>query len=728
MKPAFKLGAFSVLLLALPACSAAAPNGRAAGPVRAEARSPAGAGHRAVRRPGSGRDAVGAHFSPLTQVNVRNAGKLGFAWQFRLGTHRGLEASPIVVGGIMYAVGDYGRVYALNASTGAKLWTFIPKIDMRYARFACCDVVNRGLAVWKGRVYVGALDGYLYSLDARTGKVLWRADTLVERAKGLPYTITGAPVVAGNVVAIGNGGADFAGVRGYVSAFDLTTGHLAWRFFTVPRDPALGPQSQPQLVRAAKTWDWKPGERWQAGGGTVWDGMSYDAPDGLLIFGTGNASPYDRESGRRAGGELYACSIIAVHARTGKMAWYYQEVPGDRWDFDATQPLILTTLPIGGMRRPVVLQAAKDGFFYVLDPRTGRVLSAKNFTYVSWTKGLDPQTHRPVPNPAANYHAKPALVWPSAAGAHSWQPMSYDPDTGFVYLPVIEAPMVWINLEPRPARYSDGWFTTQGIFPGDYAPHETSSLYGPLPALAALQRRNPGPLNSRGVLVAWDPVRQRPVWQAPGNSIWDGGILSTAGGVVFQGDPRGRLNVYSAVTGKVLRSIHIGTSVMAAPVAYRLHGVEYIAFMAGYGGAAGFQFPPSSAAYRYGNAGRIVALKLGGGPVPPPPRVGSPPFARPAVRPGRGKQVHRGEILYAKVCSRCHVFGRGLVPDLRRIPPGIYRLFPDIVLRGLLLQKGMGNFSDELDRRDVDAIRAYITAEAWKAYRGQKFIHTGGAH
>lgn len=709
MKTVCGRGPLWLLLLALPLCAAAA-------------------GPRPGRPPTARGGTQGTHFSRLTEVNASNVGKLGFAWQYRLGTHRGLEASPIVLGGVMYAVGNYGRVYALDASTGAKLWTFIPKIDMRYARFACCDVVNRGLAVWKGRVYVGTLDGYLYSLDARTGKVMWRADTLIDRAKGLPYTITGAPVIAGNVVAIGNGGADFKGVRGYVSAFDLTTGHLVWRFFTVPRDPALGPQRQPQLERAAGTWDWKRGERWHAGGGTVWDGMSYDARDGLLIFGTANASPYDREAGKRAGAELYACSIIAVHVRTGKMAWYYQEVPGDRWDFDATQPFILTRLSIGGRRRPVLLQAAKDGFFYVLDPRTGRLISARNFTFVSWTKGLDPRTHRPVPNPAANYHLKPALVWPSAAGAHSWQPMSYDPDTGLVYIPAIEAPMVWINLAPRPARYSDGWFTTQGIFPGDYAPRRMSSLYGPLPTLAALKRRDPGPLDSRGVLVAWNPVRQRPLWQVPGNSLWDGGILSTAGGVVFQGDPRGRLNAYSAVTGKLLRSIRIGTSIMAAPIAYRLHGVEYIAFMAGYGGAAGFQFPPTSAAYRYGNAGRIVALKLGGGPVPRPPRRVLPPFPRPAAQPGPADEVHRGEILYAKVCSRCHVFGRGLVPDLRRMPPGIYRLFPAIVLRGLLRGQGMENFSNELTRRNVDAIRAYLMAEAWKAYRGQKAVHTGGAH
>ena len=668
----------------------------------------------------SGPDPGGTYFSPLRQINRGTVSRLGFAWQHHLGTSRGLEASPVVIDGVLYAVGNYGRVYALDAATGAKLWTFIPKVDMRYARYACCDVVNRGLAVRAGRVYVGSLDGYLYSLDARTGKVLWRADTFIDRAQGLPYTLTGAPVVAGRVVVIGNGGADFEGVRGYVSAFDLATGRLAWRFFTVPRNPALGPQDQPHLVAAAKSWDYRPGERWQAGGAAVWDGLSYDARDGLVIFGTANAAPYDREKGHDAGDELYACSIVAVHAGTGRLAWYYQEVPGDRWDLDSTQPLVLTTLPLGGRRRHVVLQAAKDGFFYVLDARTGRVLSARNFSYVNWTKGLDPTNWRPIPNPAANYHTGPALVWPSAAGAHSWQPMSFDRTTGLVYIPVIEMPNVWINLAPTPARYQDGWFTTAGIFPQDYRPRSLVSLFGPLPPLAALERRDPGPTRARGVLVAWDPVHQRRVWQAPGASVWDGGVMSSAGGLVFQGDARGRLNVYAAGSGALLRSISVGTSIMAAPVAYRVRGVEYIAFMAGFGGADGFEFDPSTAAYRYGNAGRIIALRLGGGPVPKPPRRVQTPLPRPAGPPGSAAEVRRGEILYNKVCSRCHVFGPGLVPDLRRMPTGIYRLFPAIVLRGLLKERGMENFSDELTRPDVEAIRDYVMTEAWKAYRAQR--------
>jgi quinohemoprotein ethanol dehydrogenase len=381
-----------------------------------------------------------------------------------------------------------------------------------------------------------------------------------------------------------------------------------------------------------------------------------------------------------------------------------------------------------GRRRRVLLQAAKDGFLYVLDARTGKVLEARNFTFVNWTRGLDPRTHRPIINSTVNYYGHPALVWPSAAGAHSWQPMSFDADTGLVYIPVLETPNVWINLAPRPARYSDGWFATQGIFPPDYDPKDTVRLYGPLPSLKALERRYSGPAKPRGALIAWDPIHERRVWEAPGASIWDGGVMSTAGGLVFQGDTSGRLNVYSADTGSLLRSVDVGTSIMAAPVAYRISGVEYIAFMAGLGGGDGFAFDPSTAAYRYGNAGRIVALKLGGGAVPKAPEVTEAPYPRPLAPPGPRARVLAGELLYTKVCSRCHVFGRGLVPDLRRMPPGIYHLFPDIVLRGLLSKEGMESFADELTARDVSAIRAYITAEAWSAYRAQKVSHTPAAH
>ncbi len=400
----------------------------------------------------SGRDIGGSYYSPLTDINRDNAGKLGFAWEYQLGTKRGLEATPIVVDGVMYAAGNWGRVYSLDAATGRERWTYDPQPDGQWGRYACCDAVNRGLALWKGKIYVGSLDGYLHALDAATGKRLWRVDTLIGRDRHLPYTSPGAPVVAGNVVVIGNAGADFKGVRGYVTAYDLDTGAKKWRFFTVPRDPALGSQDQPHLVRAVKTWD--PRHRWEfGGGGTVWDGMSYDPELNLVYIGTANGSPYTiKEGGRHGGDDLYAASIIAIHADTGRMAWYYQVVPGDEWDYDSTQKMILADLNIEGRPRKVLMQASKNGFFYVIDRATGALISAKNFTFVNWTRGLDPKTGRPIPNPGAEYVASPKLIFPSLAGGHSWQPMSFDPKNGLVYIPALEAPMVYIETAAAAGR------------------------------------------------------------------------------------------------------------------------------------------------------------------------------------------------------------------------------------------------------------------------------------
>jgi len=667
----------------------------------------------------TGRDAGGTYFSPLSQISEQSVDKLGFAWQYALGTSRGLEASPVVVDGVMFAAGNYGRVYALNAATGVELWTFVPTVDMQWARFACCDVVNRGLAVWKGRVYVAALDGYLYCLDATTGRPIWKADTLIGREQHIPYTVTGAPVVTRDAVAIGNGGADYPGVRGYVTAYDLDSGKFKWRFFTVPRNPALGAQDQPHLVRAVKTWD--PRHQWEAGGGgNVWDGLSYDAKNDLLFMGTANVSPYNtRQDGRKGGDELYGCSVIAVHASNGDMAWYYQEVPDDRWDFDSTQKFILTTLAIGGVTRDVLLHAPKNGFFYVFDRATGEVLAAHNFTFVNWTKGLDSVTHRPVPNAAADYYKNPTLVWPSAFGAHSWHPMSFNPGTGLVYIPVLEMPNVMIELSERPAKAVDGWFTVQGLVPGDYDPAQSVRLYGPLPGLASLERQSPGPMKAQSVLKAWDPAMGKVVWQVSGATTWDGGVMSTAGNLVFRGDARGLLNIYAANSGKLLKSIDVGTGIMAAPVTYSANGEQYVAFMAGYGGGAGFLYAPGTAAYKYGNAGRIVALKLGGGSVPKPQEVAVPPFEKPPLERMARTEVLQGEILYNRVCSRCHVFGRGMMPDLRRLSAQTHDIFYDIVLRGAYLSKGMGRFDDVLSQADTEAIHAYLLDQAWDAYEGK---------
>jgi len=658
-----------------------------------------------------GRDAAGTYYSPLEDIDAGNVGKLGFAWDYRLGTSRGQESTPLVIDGVMYATSNFGRVYALDAATGKEIWTYDPHIDGRWARYACCDAVNRGLAAFEGKLYIGAIDGWLHAIDARTGRLVWKVDTLVGREERKPYTITGAPQLAGDLVVIGNGGADFAGARGYVSAYDRESGALRWRFYTVPRDPAQGPQDQPHLVAALKTWD--TNHPWDAGsGGTVWDGMAYDPALDLVYIGTANAAPYNMKlGGRRGGDELYAASIVAVHARDGSLAWYYQTTPGDRWDFDSTQKLVLADVDLGGQRRHVVMQADKNGYYYVLDRASGELVSASNFAYVSWARGIDSKTGRPIVDPSAEYARGPALVFPSEAGAHSWQPMAYDPERALTYISVQEGGNILIETSERRAGLVEGQYTTPAFPPEAYDPAAMRALYGALPPLADLERpikTNPA---SRGFLRAYSVKEHRVKWETQTATAWDGGVLATAGGLVFQGDANGSLNVYGSDTGQRLASIPLGTSMMAAPMTYRVNGVQYVAIIAGYGGGAvitGYPLDPASAAYRYGNEGRIIALKIGGPPPPLPHLRTDPPFPDLPPRPTDQKQIAAGELLYNRYCSRCHVMGRGNLPDLRRIEPGTHALFSTIVLGGAFAAKGMGRFDDVLSPADVDAIHAYV--------------------
>ena len=664
-----------------------------------------------------GRDWQGSYHSPLADINAANVAKLGFAWEYQLGTRRGLEATPVVVDGVMYAPGNFGKVYAVDAATGREKWTYDPEVDGQSGRYACCDAVNRGVAVWQGRVYVGALDGYLHAIDAATGKRIWKVDTLPARGPKHPYALTGFPVIAGENIVIGSGGGDFNGVRGYVAAYDLTTGAFKWRFYTVPRDPALGPQDQPHLLKAIATWDKR--HRWESGGGgTVWAGISYDPDLKLVYVGTGNGAPFNnKEEGRKGGDDLYAASIVAIKAETGEFAWNYQTTPGDRWDYDSTQPMILADIDFGQGPRKVLMQAAKNGFLYVLDRATGEMLGAHTYAYVNWTLGLDPKTHRPRPNPRADYSNEPRLIFPSMVGAHNWQPMSFDWKSGLIFIPTIEEPMIVFDSSKRPAGLVEGYFTTPAIDPEDYHPAELKRLYGPLPSLEALKKDIPAPAITRGVLRAVNPVTGKIAWEQPSATGWDGGVLSTAGNLVFQGDARGKLNVYAADSGKLLASIDLGTAVLAAPMTYSIGGLQYVALLAGYGGGnISFVYSSDIAPYRYANAGRIIALKIGGGAVPKPNLVVDSSFPQPPARPTDTAQLETGELLYNRYCVRCHVFGRGVLPDLRRMAPGTQEIFNEIVRNGAYVGKGMARWDDVLSRDDVEAVHAYIVDSAWAAF------------
>lgn len=673
-----------------------------------------------------GRDENGTYFSPLAAIDDHNVGRLGFAWESRTGTSRGLEATPIVVDGVMYTSGNKGVVYALDARTGTLLWKFDPDSDGQASRFACCDTANRGVAVRDGRVYVAALDGRLFALDARTGGRVWTADTIVDHT--LPYTVTGAPQIAGKMVVIGNGGADMGlgGVRGYVSAYDLETGRLAWRFYTVPAPGEA--DAPPSLQAAAKSWDMKRNPKFR-GGGTVWDGMGYDPALGLVYLGVGNSSPYQNYDRSPGGGDnLYLSSIVALDAATGRFVWHFQTTPGDNWDYTATQKLVLADLEIGGRLRHVIMQAPKNGNFYVLDRATGEPISAAPYTFINWSDGMDAK-FRPIVSGNADYAAGPKLVFPSWAGGHDWQPMSFNPRTGLVYIPVLESPMIMVDLQRNPGAlvsHIDGAFSTGMIIPDqDYAAADWEPLFGKLPGFAKVEAKTGKPLVS-SALKAWDPVHQREVWRQPlsaGYFVFDGGVMSTAGNLVFEGLADGEFRAYAADSGELLKSIDTGSGIMAAPMTYEVDGVQYVAVMAGYGGATiGSPFPANSAPAKYLNEGRILAFRLDGDAVPKPPLRATPPFRKPPVQTAGADAIGRGEKLFVVNCGRCHQFGVGLVPDLRRLEDGIDSLdmFGQVVLHGALVPGDMGKFDDVLDEKDVAAIHAYLIDESVKAYKAQQ--------
>ncbi|MDO8861942.1 PQQ-dependent dehydrogenase, methanol/ethanol family [Haliea sp. E1-2-M8] len=623
-------------------------------------------------------------YSPLVQINRNNVSRLGLAWEAPMDSHRGLEATPIVVDGVIYTTSTWSRVRALDARSGELLWEHDPGVDRAWGKKLCCDVVNRGVAVWQGKVFVGTLDGYLVSLNAANGEQLWRVDTLVDRDKF--YSITGAPRIVKNRVIIGNGGAEFE-VRGYISAYDADTGKLDWRFFTVPGS-ATGPFENPELELAAATWS--PDSNWQGGGGTAWDSMAYDPELDLLYVGTGNGGPWSHYTRSPGGGDnLYLASILALRPDSGHLVWHYQTTPGDSWDYTATQHMILADLMIDGRQRQVLMQAPKNGFFYVLDRSNGELISAEKYVYVNWASHVDPESGRPVLTGLADYSEQARYVFPSAAGGHNWQPMSYSPDTGLVYIPARDAG--WVHNQA-----GDKWFEL-GV--------------DNLGELAEGQDIPP----SRGYLKAWDPVTQELAWQKETANIWNGGALATAGGVVFHGTATGHFYALNDQSGEVLLELPIGTGMIAPPISYAVDGRQYIAVMAGWGGPAFNTLGGDEALLAFENAGRLLVFALDGAAVPLPP----PATPRGPVPPQPGLStdpdtLERGRLLYVYNCGGCHgMYGSTpMLPDLRLMTLEKHAVFQDIVLGGLLENAGMSSFADVLSEDDSEAIQAYIVSMA----------------
>jgi alcohol dehydrogenase (cytochrome c)/quinohemoprotein ethanol dehydrogenase len=636
-------------------------------------------------------------FSPLDQIKTDNIKELGLAWYADLDTNRGQEATPLVVDGVMYVSTAWSKVNAYKASSGEKVWEYDPEVPGAWAVNACCDVVNRGVAFWDGKVFVGTLDGRLVAIDAKTGKAVWDVNTI---DKTQPYTITGAPRVVKGHVLIGNGGAEF-GVRGYVSAYDAATGKMAWRFYTVPGNPANGFEN-PILEKAAQTWS---GEWWTlGGGGTVWDSMAYDPQLDLLYIGVGNGSPWNhtyRSQGK--GDNLFLASIVALDPDDGSYVWHYQTSPGETWDHTATQQIVLADLSISGANRRVVMQAPKNGFFYVLDAKTGELISAKNITEVSWATHIDMKTGRPVETPSARYNAtgRPFRSLQNPNGAHTWHSMSFSPMTGLMYIPIHSSNFVFGH---------DAAFK-----PKKMATNVGADFSGNAPANA--QEAEASLASNQGRLIAWDPINQKEVWRAERAGPSNGGALSTAGGLVFQGTGSGEFTALDAQTGTPLWSSSTQTGVIAAPMSYAIDGKQYVAIMVGTGGSwAMIGGDGNTKGNRLPNISRLLVYAIGGtAQLPPAPRRPERKVTAPPVT-ASGEVVGKGAVAYHTYCGNCHGVGAinlGILPDLRYSAAlQTEEAWRNIVLGGALEGGGMVSFKPVLDNEAAESIRAFVITQA----------------
>jgi quinohemoprotein ethanol dehydrogenase len=623
-------------------------------------------------------------FSPLDEINEGNVSELGLDWFVDLPTNQNIETTPLMIDGVLYVTLPWSQIIALDARTGEQRWFYDPEVPGEWNINVCCGLDNRGAAAYEGKIIMGTLDGRLIALDAATGREVWSVQSTPEGA----YSITGAPRVADGKVFIGSAGGEFD-VRGYLAAHDVNTGELLWRFWTVPGNPADGFEND-IMEMAASTWI-QPGW-WDKGpGGTVWDAITYDPQTDLVIFGTGNGAPWDavdRDVGQ--GDNLFLDSIIAVHADDGSYAWHYQEVPWETWDYDTVQQLMVLDVELNGVMRHVVTQASKNGFFYMLDVATGELLNAEPYTDVNWATGINMETGRPFENPEARYNltGKAVEMLPGPAGGHAWQPMSYSPLTGWVYIPA------------------------------------TSHKYltGSADARAEHTAENPGTAESfTGRLLAWDPVGMREVWRSEefvnprGGIQVTGGALATAGNLVFHGNnPNREFVAYNATTGERLWEFDTKTSVFAAAISYGIDDEQYVALAVG---------GPADGGYYAPNGARLLVFRLGSNTeLPDLPEFTQRPIA-PPPQFATADVIAAGEAVFTEHCQLCHGRGgaaRSSFPDLRRTSAlHDQGLFDTIVLGGVLSANGMASFNDRLEHGETEALRAYLISTAEAALAAQ---------
>lgn len=647
----------------------------------------------------TGRTFDGQFYSPMDQINTATVRRLGLAWSRDLPEEQTLESAPLVVGGILYFTGQLAKVYAVDGVTGKLLWTYDPESwKYRVANQRSHFPVNRGVGYMDGRLFVGTRDGRLIALDAKTGAMLWSRETVDPASR---MYISGAPLAYKDKVVIGNGGGDY-GERGYLTAYDTATGKQLWRFHVAPGDPVKGPENA-AMAMAARTWG---GEYWKRGtGGGPWNGFTYDPELNRLYIGTGNSGPYDPAVRSPGGGDnLFLSSIVAVDADSGAYIWHYQVNPREAWDFKATTNIILAKLTIDGREHRVLMQSPTNGFFYVIDRDTGKLLSAEKTGKVTWAERIDMATGRPVEAPNIRYENGPVTFWPSPFGTHNWQPMAFSPHTGLVYIPTIK-------LAARYAR------SQKSLFEGGGTEFTLLKI---------------DPDDATGSLLAWDPVTQKPRWSVKRPNLWNGGVLATGGDLVFQGDFEGMFNAFDARSGKALWRFDAKLGIIAAPTSYSVKGRQYVSVLVGYGGSTQSLALFTKAGWKYGaQPRRLLTFALDGRaklPWTAPRDYSVNPIDDPALLIDPAS-ADRGAGLYNnKGCVICHGFnGRSSgapAPDLQEsgiaADPASLR---ELLHNGLLAQNGMPQFS-ELTDAEISDLYMYVRRIARNTATGKS---DGGA-
>ena len=650
---------------------------------------------------GYGGDESERHYSSLDQINDGNVADLGLEWSYDIDVLPNAFSAPIVVDGVMYFAAGYSVIQALDARTGKLLWRYDPKAASVAGERMRASWGIRGITYGEGKIFTGTIDGRLIALDAKTGQPAWSANT-VEPDDG--RYISGPPTYFDGKVIIGHGGGDFAPVRGYVTTYEAATGKQLWRFYTVPGDPAKGPDgaaSDSIMATAAKTWK---GDWWKfGGGGTAWNAITYDPKFDRIYIGTGNGAPWNQKIRSPGGGDnLFLCSIIAVDAKTGRYVWHYQINPGETWDYNAAMDIELAQLKIDGQIRDVILHAPKNGFFYVIDRATGKLISAEKFVkQVNWASRIDVKSGRPVENPAARFpDGKPFMLFPSPVGAHSVEAMAFNPNTGLVYLNAIEQGRAMGDPEGKLSdwRFPKGQMLSTGVS---------------APKIGT-------PPQSTNSLLAWNPVTQKAAWSVPLAGNKNGAVMTTAGNLVLQGTIKGELIAYDAADGKPLWRFDAQTGVQAQPISYSVGGKQYVSVISGwrYGTAGG-----PGLAWEYSLQKRRVLTFAIGGKAKLPPADHTPlPFQDDPKFVVDPQLAQRGGEIYTKRCTICHGAGLnagGTAPDLRRAAtPLDLAAFKNVLQGGALVENGMPKFG-ELTDDEVRAMQHYIRRSAREAAAGK---------